>query len=228
MPLNGNQVAHEIGIHKRVILIIEDDVMTRSLLTGILEPAGYAVLLAADVGEAQHYFEAHDPDAVIVDVDLGHGINGFDLADAFRRHSPALAIVFLTHIPSARFLSRNRVPIPEGAAYLRKDQLFDTGILLDALEAALLGKVTGEHRHDTLLDRPDPALSRTQSAVMHLVAQGRTTSEIARIRGTSVRTVRDVIKRSRAKLAATDIKGTSARDATAHPPSGDSTGPAAT
>ena len=199
--------------------------MTRSLLTGILESAGYAVLLAADVGEAQHHFEAHDPDAVIVDVDLGHGINGFDLADAFRRHSPALAIVFLTHIPSVRFLSRNRVPIPEGAAYLRKDQLFDKDILLDALEAALLGKVTYEHRHDTLLDRPDPALTRTQSAVMQLVAQGRTTKDIARIRGTSVRTVRDVIKRSRAKMAAREIEDTATGDVTAHPPSGDSARP---
>ena len=39
--------------------------MTRSLLTGILESAGYAVLLAADVGEAQHHFEAHDPATLV-------------------------------------------------------------------------------------------------------------------------------------------------------------------
>lgn len=202
--------------------------MTRSLLAGMLEPAGYAVLLAADVTEAQRLFEADDPDGVIVDIDLGHGINGFDLADAFRRHSPALAIVFLTHIPSVRFLSRNKVPIPAGAAYLRKDQLCDKAILLDALEAALLGEVTAEHRHDTLPDRTDPALSRTQAAVMDLVAQGRTTTEIARIRGTSPRTVRDVIRRSRAKLAASDIEGTPAREATAHPLPSDSAAPAAT
>ena len=225
MTHHRRNVAQEVGSPARVILIIEDDVMTRSLLAGMLEPAGYDVLLASDVKEAQRHFEAHDPDGVIVDVDLGHGINGFDLADAFRRHSPALAIVFLTHIPSARFLSRNKVPIPAGAAYLRKDQLFDTGILLDALEAALLGKVTGEHRHDTVLDRPDPALTRTQSAVMQLVAQGRTTKDIARIRGTSVRTVRDVIKRSRAKMAAREIEDTATGDVTAHPPSGDSARP---
>jgi DNA-binding CsgD family transcriptional regulator len=128
------------------------------------------------------------------------------LADALRRRSPALAIVFLTHVPSVRFLSRNRVPIPEGAAYLRKDQLSDKDILLDALEAALLGEVTAEHRHDTLLGRTNPALSRTQAAVMDLVAQGRTTKEIARIRGTSPRTVRDVVKRSRARLGAEDCE----------------------
>ncbi len=218
MALRPRAVAHEVSAPERVVLIIEDDVMTRSLLAGMLEPAGYSILLAADVTEAQRLFEAGDPDGVIVDVDLGHGINGFDLADAFRRHSPALAIVFLTHIPSVRFLSRNRVPIPEGAAYLRKDQLFNKDILLDALEAALLGQVTGEHRHDAPLDRPDPALSRTQTAVMHLFAQGHTTKEIARIRGTSVRTVQDVINRSRARLALDGVEDTTLMGAKEHLP----------
>lgn len=220
MPLSRGNAAACAGHPPRVVLIVEDDVMTRSLLAGMLEPAGYEVLLAADVTEAQRLFEAGDPDGVIVDIDLGHGINGFDLADAFRRHSPALAIVFLTHIPSARFLSRNKVPIPAGAAYLRKDQLSDKAILLDALEAALLGEVTAEHRHDTQPDKTDPALSRTQAAVMHLVATGRTTKEIARIRGTSVRTVQDVINRSRSRLARDGIEDTAVKAAGANAPSG--------
>ena len=175
--------------------------MTRSLVAAVLTSAGYNILLASDVKEAQHHFEAQDPDGVIVDVDLGHGINGFDLADAFRRCSPALAVVFLTHIPNARFHTRSKAPIPKGAAYLRKDQLNDKDILLKAVEAALCGEVTAEHRHDRPAHEPKAALSGTQSAVMHLVAQGRTTKKIAAIRGTSMRTVRDVITRSRTKMA---------------------------
>ena len=175
--------------------------MTRSLVAGVLASAGYSILLASDVKEAQHHFEAQDPDGVIIDVDLGHGINGFDLADAFRRRSPALAVVFLTHIPSARFHTRSKVPIPKGAAYLRKDQLNDKDILLEAVEAALCGEVTAEHRHDKPAHEPKAALSDTQAAVMHLIAQGRTTKEIAAIRGTSMRTVRDVITRARTKMA---------------------------
>ena len=138
-----------------------------------------------------HHFEAQDPDGVIIDVDLGHGINGFDLADAFRRCSPALAVVFLTHIPNARFHTRSKAPIPKGAAYLRKDQLNDKDILLKAVEAALSG---------------------TQAAVMHLIAQGRTTKEIAAIRGTSMRTVRDVITRSRTNMAASQHSETQTPD----------------
>ena len=176
--------------------------MTRSLLAGIVTSAGYRILLASDVLEAANNFKTHDPDGVILDVDLGHGVNGFDLADAFRQHNPALAILFFTNIPNARFHTRSRVPVPQGAAYLRKDQLTDKEILLEALEAALRGEVTAEHRHDRPAQQPKPVLSGTQSAVMHLVAQGFTTKEIAERRGTSMRTVRDVITRSLAKLAA--------------------------
>jgi DNA-binding NarL/FixJ family response regulator len=211
-----------------VILVIEDDVVTRSLLAGMLGSAGFAVLIASDVEEAQHQFELHDPDGVIVDVNLGLGLNGFDLAAAFRRHNPALAIVFLTHIPNTRFLSRNRVPIPVGAAYLRKDTLFDAVILLDALNAAFRGEVTSEHRHDMQLEQSESALLRTQSAVMHLIELGHTPGEIARMRGTSVRAVRDVIKRSRARSASGEVEGIASRAVSAYPPPNEANIPVAT
>ena len=187
---------NEVQAYARVILVVEDDPMTRVLLADMLKSAGFIALMAADAASAQHMFMANDPDAAILDVDLGHGINGFDLADAFRRRSPALAILFLTHLPDPRCVSRASASLPHGAAYLRKDQLFDKGILLTALEAALCGEVTTEHRHDRTADRPNEALSRTQVEVMHLVAQGHSSSDIAQARGTNVRTVQYVIARS--------------------------------
>ena len=187
---------NEVKAYARVVLVVEDDPMTRVLLADMLESAGFVPLMAPNAASAQRLFKIHDPDAAILDVDLGHGINGFDLADAFRRRSPSIAMLFLTHLPDSRFVSRASSSLPEGAAYLRKDQLFDKQILLDALEAALSGEVTTEHRHDRTADRPSEALSRTQIEVMSLVAQGRPSGEIAQARGTSVRTVQYVITRS--------------------------------
>ena len=187
---------NEIQTHARVVLVVEDDPTTRVLLADMLESAGFVALTAASAAQAQRLFAAHDPDAAILDVDLGHGINGFDLADAFHRRSPALALLFLTHLPDPRFVSRASTSLPAGAAYLRKDQLFDKRILLEALEAALSGEVTTEHRHDRRADRPSDSLSRTQIEVMSLVAQGRSSNDIAATRGTNVRTVQYVISRS--------------------------------
>ena len=187
---------NEIRTYPRVILVVEDDPMTRVLLSDMLETAGFVTLMAPDTVSAQRLFKSNDPDGVILDVDLGHGINGFDLADAFRRRSPAIAMLFLTNLPDSRFAARASSSLPEGVAYLRKDQLFNKAILLDALEAALCGEVKNEHRHDHAVDRPNNALSRTQIEVMNLVAQGRSTSYIAQERGTHVRTVHYVIARS--------------------------------
>ena len=187
---------NDIRAYPRVILVVEDDPMTRVLLADMLETAGFVALMADDTVSAQRLFRSSDPDGVILDVDLGHGINGFDLADAFRRRSPAIAMLFLTNMPDSRFAARATSSLPDGIAYLRKDQLFNKAILLDALEAALCGDVKNEHRHDHLADRPNNALSRTQVEVMNLVAQGRSSSDIAQVRGTNVRTVHYVIARS--------------------------------
>lgn len=187
---------NDIATHARVILVVEDDLMTRVLVADILTSAGFIALTAADSVSAHRLFKSHDPDAAILDVDLGQGINGFDLADAFRRSSTGIALLFLTHLPDPRFVARTSASLPKGIAYLRKDQLFDKQILLNALEAALSGDVTAEHRHDHDATRPINALSRTQVEVMHLVAEGKSSNDIALARGTNVRTVQYVISRS--------------------------------
>lgn len=180
----------------RSILIVEDDSLTRVLLTETISTAGFTAYSAATASEAQRLFAAKDPDGVILDVDLGHGLNGFDLCDAFVKHNPAIAVVFLTQLPDSRFMSRSPRSLPPAAAYLRKDQLSDKQLLIDAIDAALRGEVPTEHHHDRHADRPLTELSRTQLDVMIMVSRGMTTSEIARARGTNARTVQKVIIRS--------------------------------
>lgn len=180
----------------RSILVVEDDSLTRMLLAEAISTAGFTTYSAATGSEAQRLFAAKDPDGVVLDVDLGHGLNGFDLCDAFVKHNPAIAVVFLTQLPDSRFMSRNPKSLPRTAAYLRKDQLSDKSLLIDALDAALRGDVPTEFHHDRHAQRPLSGLSRTQLDVMIMVSRGMTTSEIARTRGTNARTVQKVIIRS--------------------------------
>lgn len=181
---------------RRSILIVEDDPLTRVLLIETLESAGFEVFSAADARQAQIQFAAKDPDGVVLDVDLGHGLTGFDLSDAFHRHNPAIAIVFLTHLPDSRFMSRDPASLPKAAAYLRKDQLSNKQLLVSAIDAALRGEVTSQHRHDQDNSRRVSLLSRTQVEVMIMVSRGLTNTEIAVHRGTQPRTVQKVVIRS--------------------------------
>ena len=174
---------------RRSILIVEDDPLTRVLLIETLEAAGFEVFSAADARQAQIQFSALDPDGVVLDVDLGHGLTGFDLSDAFRRHNPAIAIVYLTHLPDSRLMSRDPASLPKAAAYLRKDQLSNKELLVSAIDAALRGEVTSQHRHDQDNSRRVSLLSRTQLEVMIMVSRGMTNTEIAIQRGTQPRMV---------------------------------------
>jgi CheY-like chemotaxis protein len=104
----------------RTVLVVEDDLLTLGLLAEILTQSGFVVGAAATVARARLMWERMSPAAVVLDVDLGPGVNGFDLADAFLAQSPDLAVLFLSNLPDARFAGRDPGSLPAGVGYLRK------------------------------------------------------------------------------------------------------------
>jgi DNA-binding NarL/FixJ family response regulator len=180
----------------RSVLVVEDDRLTLGLLAETLTQAGFVVGAAANASEARRMWSIMDPDAVVLDVDLGPGVNGFDLADAFRAQVPHLAILFLSNLPDARFAGRNPATLPADAGYVRKDQLADSKALVIALDAVLRGSGRDVPRHDRDPERPMADLSRTQVEVLRMVALGLTNQQIAAERGTTVKAVHNVITRA--------------------------------
>ena len=120
----------------RTVLVVEDDRLTLGLLAEILTQAGFVVGAADTVAQARVMWDRMDPDAVVLDVDLGPGVNGFDLADAFTAQTPSLAVLFLSTLPDARFAGRNPDSLPVGVGYVRKDQISQPRVLDEALDAS--------------------------------------------------------------------------------------------
>jgi CheY-like chemotaxis protein len=73
---------------KHRILVVEDNPLNRELLCDWLEAEGYEVLSAEDLGAAFRPLEGQQPDAVLVDVQLGDE-DGLSLA-AWMRQQPRL------------------------------------------------------------------------------------------------------------------------------------------
>ena len=180
----------------RYVLIVEDDSLLRELLATALESWGYQVQTASNVADAKRLFKLSDPDGVILDVDLGPGLNGFDLAQIILTNAPATSIVFLTNIPDSRFVEVDPEGLPTGIAYLRKSALSDLSLLSRALDVTMRGEVTSEFRHDKDVSRPFGSLTRKQIEVLRLMSQGRSNAQIAEARGTSVKAVEDAIRRA--------------------------------
>lgn len=193
----------DIGAGRRVV-VVEDDPLTRGLLAEMLEHHAFEVATASTANDARRAVRLTDADGLVLDVDLGIGPTGFDIADALLATYPHLAILFLTNLPDSRFAGRDPNSLPLGIGYLRKENLSDASMLVTTLDAVLRGKVSEDMRHDRDPDRPLAGLSRTQIDVLRMVALGLSNQEIADARGTTVRAVRNVIARALEAIGTTD------------------------
>lgn len=183
----------------RSILVVEDDTLLRELVASSLEQRGFQVDTAASAADAKRAFKRAEFDGCVIDVELGAGPNGFDLADILRREAPNVAIVFLTNLPDPRFVGRETGSLPTDVAYLRKTEISDISVLVGALDATLRGS-SGLVRHDFNKERPLVGLTAKQFTAVRLVAEGMTNQQIADEQGLSVKAIEDTLRRAFAAM----------------------------
>ena len=80
---------------RMVVLVTDDEPISRLAAAGCLRDAGFEVLEARSAPEAIHYLESREPIAAIVtDIDLPGHVNGFGLA--WRAHSLQAAVIVVS------------------------------------------------------------------------------------------------------------------------------------
>lgn len=77
------------------ILVVDDEVQIRTLLSRMLELEGYEVCQAGDCRTALKQLELQSPDVVLCDVFLPDG-NGVDLVSSVKKTAPNVEIILLT------------------------------------------------------------------------------------------------------------------------------------
>lgn len=179
----------------RTLVVVENESLLRDLIARSLEAVGFDVTTAANASDAKRACKAVDPDACIVDIELGPGPDGFDFAEYLSREAPDVGVVFLTNLPDPRFAQRDSKSVKQSQAYLRKSQLVDSKELVDAINAVLKEEDVSQYRHDQAAERPLADLSKRQLVVLQLMAEGLSNSQIAEARGTTVRAVEGMISR---------------------------------
>ena len=116
------------------ILLVEDDAVSRQTVGLALRRDGYQVIEAAGVEAARTAWAQHRDRiaALITDVVMPGGINGFELARALRAERPELCIVIISGYSSD---AARKQPAIEGATYLAKP--FDYATLTCAMRTSL-------------------------------------------------------------------------------------------
>lgn len=103
-----------------LILVVEDDAVTRMDAAVIIREAGYEVIEAANADEAIAFLESALPIVVMfTDIEMPGSINGQRLAHAVRDRWPPVHIIATSgHFDLASF-----VVLPDGARFLPKPYL---------------------------------------------------------------------------------------------------------
>ena len=160
----------------------------RLLVVEELVAQGFEVRTAADGLQARDEVERFDPDAALLDIGLGDGPSGIDLALILHRQRPDIALLFLTKHADGRAAGVSADDIPPNCGFLRKDRVRDSAYLLESLEAVL------SDRPDRVRDDQDPSsplagLSAKQLDVLRMMALGYNNDFIARAKGAGISTV---------------------------------------
>ena len=161
-------------------IIVDDDPFTRVVLSSALRELGIELIAAVgSATEAMETLSASTCDLAVLDLDLGEGPTGIDLAHGLRRILPSIAIIVLSTYAEPRLMGSKQQVLPAGARYLVKQTIS---------EAESLGQVIADVVRSPLsIQKEDAALgllselSDTQVDIMRLLAEGRSNEEIARL-----------------------------------------------
>ena len=174
------------------ILIVDDDKFIRTTLDSTLANSGFDISGSVSTAKDALAINALDPaDVALLDLDLGIGPTGFDIAQALRRTSPQIGIVFLTSYQDPRFASIHGVSAPKGSRYLVKSEIENIAQIISTILQTKHRPFNENVNHINKFDK----LTDLQIEVWREVSEGLSSSEIAARRDISEKAVEAILAR---------------------------------
>lgn len=182
------------------VLLIDDHLLVRYGLKAMLERLdGFICVAEAETGrEGIQLARQYQPDVIVLDIDLGKGISGFDVAEEIKNVSPQSKILMLTGNPKPQFF---QMAIQVGCAgyVLKVDS--DQEFVLALETVADGGKYLSKSFTDDVFrllqkgnnlekDGAENLLTARENSIAHLVCKGLCDDAIGKELCISPKTVR--------------------------------------
>lgn len=147
----------------------------------------------------------------LIDIELGTGPNGIDVARAFRKLKPGIGIVFLTSIVDPRLIDLKGLELPEGSIYLSKSFVSDTTEISDSLHESI--QIAKSKSIPCIIRYPKSQMKLTngQFELIRLIAEGHSNKEIARRKFVILKSTENSIARLAKNLELKDTNTNSQR-----------------
>jgi DNA-binding NarL/FixJ family response regulator len=198
------------------VLLADDHTLVRAGIRSLLEaqPGIEVVAESGDGREALELIAKHAPDVALLDIGMP-GLNGLEVARRVAKESPRTRVIVLSMYADRIYV---RQALGAGVAgYLLK------GAAVAELPLALQSVMRGEtyltprisrqvvqgFLHGSESEAPDPleGLTKRQREILQLIAEGRSTKEIAKALDVSVKTVETHRMRMMDRLNIHDVPG---------------------
>ncbi len=180
------------------VLVVEDENFSRTILSESLVAGGLRVVgSASNAQAAMKLFQLHHPDVVTLDLDLGDGPTGIDIAYAMREKDSSVGIVILSSLPDPRLLRPNLRPVPPHVIYQQKSKVDTPEALMRSIHEAIQaianpGDKKASRNNGAQHQTP---FTDTQIELMRLIALGLSNTEISKRRFTTVKSTENSIAR---------------------------------
>lgn len=186
---------------------MEDDNLLRASISQALNSLHFKIV--AEASNAKSVFEKigiEDVDVALIDIDLGVGANGIDIAKKLRNKNARIGIIFLTSFSDPRLAQVRSEELPVGAIYLQKTSIAD---LRQIANAIIFAKQYPTKQIENKGSRID--LTDQQILVLQMVASGRTTSSIALELGLTERAIEKTLTKLQKLLDVKNDKESNSR-----------------
>jgi DNA-binding NarL/FixJ family response regulator len=174
------------------IVLVDDHVLVRQGLKALIESDGFRVVgEASDGQEALRQVELFCPDIVVMDISMP-AFNGLNAAREIERSFPKTKTILLTQHDESQYVSEALETGVKG--YVLKNQA--AGDLLQAIKQVSRGQVylspgvsqAVVESYHSKLDKTKTRLTPREKQVLQLIAEGKSTRDIASVLGISVKT----------------------------------------
>ncbi len=180
-------------------MIVEDHLIMRDGLRRMLEAVGFEIVgEAGDAAEAQVVFSSCTPDIILVDIRLGKGPDGIQVASSLLRADPTCKVVMFASDALEADLHRAR---KAGACGFLVKTLPRETIIQGILDAHHNGIC---HPFENSAVTPFEPLTEREIQVLVQLRRGMTSAEIGSVLSLSEHTIKSHLKAIFSKLHAAD------------------------
>jgi len=193
------------------LLILENDNFAALFIKANLSKLDFTAIEIADsASSAMQVFREFNPSVCLLDIEIGAGPNGIDVARAMRRLNPLVGIVFLTSVQDPRLIDLKGLDLPTGSYYMAKVSVSNSqeigSVLHDSISAA-----KSDAACEIRTEVPALNLSPGQYELIRLIAEGLSNKEIASRKVVTIKSAENSIARLAKKLDIQDLTANSQR-----------------